>query len=183
MSELDNGHSNNVVRCSIMQQRPPKKVSRRTGNSLPDAAWRILLVCGYLEPFKLLSLFSQAVIEPRDLQHRSLRFVAAQAAVMDAVPEIRTTLPPTAIGKDYPYDGRWLRLTPSDTEVTLTLAGYGRLTFAWVEGIEINILGAVAGLDLRRPVIKLPGLGRLGMRESDGPATCASDASFGHLGV
>jgi hypothetical protein len=28
------------------------------------------------------------------------------AAIMDAVPEIRASLPPTAIGKDYPYDGR-----------------------------------------------------------------------------
>ena len=62
------------------------------------------------------------------------------AAVMDAVPEIRTTLPPTAIGKDYPYDGRWLRLAPSGTGIKLTLDGYGGLTFAWVEGIEINIL-------------------------------------------
>src|SRR3546814_3805210 len=29
------------------------------------------------------------------------------AAVIDAVPEIRRSLPSTAIGKDYPYDGRW----------------------------------------------------------------------------
>jgi hypothetical protein len=90
------------------------------------------------------------------------------AAVMDAVPEIRSTLPPTAIGKDYPYDGRWLRLAPSGTGVKLTLDGYAGLTFAWVEGIEVNILGAVAGLDLRRPAIKVPGLGRLGMRGLDG---------------
>ncbi|RYI86728.1 MAG: DUF3750 domain-containing protein, partial [Acetobacteraceae bacterium] len=32
-----------------------------------------------------------------------------------------------------------------------------------VEGLEVNFLGAVAGLDLRRPAIKLPGLGRLGL--------------------
>ena len=72
---------------------------------------------------------------------------------MDAVPEIRTTLPATAIGKDYPYDGRWLRLAPSGTGIKLTLDGYGGLTFAWVEAIEVNILGAVAGLDLetRKP--------------------------------
>jgi hypothetical protein len=92
------------------------------------------------------------------------------AAVMDAVPEVRTTLPPTAIGKDYPYDGRWLRLAPSGTGIKLTLDGYGGLTFAWVEGIEVNILGAVAGFDLRWPAIKLPGLGRIGMRGADGPA-------------
>lgn len=92
------------------------------------------------------------------------------AAVMDAVPEIRTALPPTAIGKDYPYDGRWLRRTSSGTGVRLTLGGYAGVTIAWVEGIEINILGAVAGLDLRRPAIKLPGLGRIGMQGPDGPA-------------
>ena len=92
------------------------------------------------------------------------------AAVMDAVPEIRTTLPPTAIGKDYPYDGRWLRLAPSGTGVKLTLDGYVGVTLAWVEGIEVNILGAVAGLDLRRPAIKLPGLGRIGIRGADEPA-------------
>ncbi|MBO1075901.1 DUF3750 domain-containing protein [Roseomonas marmotae] len=85
------------------------------------------------------------------------------AAVLDGLPEIELALPPTAIGKDYPYDGRWLRLTPSGTGIRLTLGGYGGLTLAWVEGIELNILGAVAGLDLRRPAIKLPGLGRLGV--------------------
>ena len=32
----------------------------------------------------------------------------------------------------------------------------------WVEGIEINVLGLVAGLDLREPGVKLPGFGRIG---------------------
>lgn len=85
------------------------------------------------------------------------------AAVMDAVPEIRTVLPPTAIGKDFPYDGRWLRLTPSGTGVRLTAGGYGGVTIGWVDGFEVNILGAVAGVDIRRPAVKLPGLGRFGV--------------------
>jgi Protein of unknown function (DUF3750) len=85
------------------------------------------------------------------------------AAIMDAVPEMQANLPPTAIGKDYPYDGHWFRLTPSRTGVRLTLAGYGGLTLGWVEGIEINILGGVAGVDFRRPALKLPGLGRFGV--------------------
>jgi hypothetical protein len=88
------------------------------------------------------------------------------AAIMDAVPEMRATLPPTAIGKDYPYDGRWIRLTQSGTGVRLTIGGYGGLTLGWVEGIEINILGAVAGLDIRRPALKLPGLGRFGIAQT-----------------
>ncbi len=97
------------------------------------------------------------------------------AAVLDAVPEIRISLPPTAIGKDYPDDGRWLRLTPSGTGVRLALGGYAGLTVGWVEGIEVNILGSVVGFDLRRPAIKLPGLGRLGMAEYRGasPMTLA----------
>jgi hypothetical protein len=86
-------------------------------------------------------------------------------AIMDAVPEMCSTLPPTAIGKDYPYDGRWLRLTSSRTGVRLTLNGYGGLTLGWVEGVEVNILGAVAGLDIRRPAVKLPGFGRVGIPE------------------
>jgi hypothetical protein len=85
------------------------------------------------------------------------------AAVLDAVPEIQAVLPPTAIGKDYPYDGRWLRFTPSGTGLRLSLGGYAGLTVGWVEGIEVNVLGAVAGLDIQRPGIKLPGLGRIGV--------------------
>ncbi|MGE0224901.1 MAG: DUF3750 domain-containing protein [Acetobacteraceae bacterium] len=84
-------------------------------------------------------------------------------AVLDTIPEARVVLPPTAIGKDYPYDGRWLRLAPSRTGIKLTLGGYAGLTLAWVEGIEVNILAAVIGVDIRRPALKLPGLGRIGL--------------------
>jgi hypothetical protein len=83
-------------------------------------------------------------------------------AVLASVPELRATLPPTAIGKDFPYDGDMFGLTPSRTGVRFTFDGYLGLTVGWVEGIELNFLGAVFGVDLRRPAIKLPGLGRLG---------------------
>lgn len=85
------------------------------------------------------------------------------AALLEAVPEAGAVLPPNAIGKDFPHDGRWLRATASGTGLRLTLAGYAGITLGWVEGIEVSILGAVAGIDLRRPAIKLPGLGRLGL--------------------
>lgn len=88
------------------------------------------------------------------------------SAIMDAVPAMRTTLPSTSVGKDFPYDGRWLRWTPSGTGLRLTFGGYGGLTVAWVEGIEVNILTAVAGVDIRRPALKLPGLGRFGMAQT-----------------
>lgn len=84
------------------------------------------------------------------------------AAIMHAVPDIKASLPSTAIGKDYPYDGTWLGLTPSKTGVRLNVGGYFGVTIGWYEGIELNLLGAVAGIDVRRPALKLPGIGRLG---------------------
>jgi hypothetical protein len=83
------------------------------------------------------------------------------AAIMQAVP-MRAALPATAVGKDFPYDGRWWGWAPSRTGVRLNLAGYFGLTLGWYEGIELNLLGLVAGIDIRRPALKLPGLGRLG---------------------
>jgi hypothetical protein len=78
------------------------------------------------------------------------------------VPELQAALPPTAIGKDFPYDGDVFGWTPSGTGIRVSLRGYLGLTVGWVEGIEINLLGAVFGIDLRRPAVKLPALGRLG---------------------
>jgi hypothetical protein len=83
------------------------------------------------------------------------------AAVINAVPEMRTTLPPTAVGKDFPYDRNWLSSTA--TGFRATLGGYLTLTIGWIEGIELSLFGGVVGLDIRRPAIKLPGLGRIGM--------------------
>jgi hypothetical protein len=92
------------------------------------------------------------------------------AAVLRAVPELGTTLPPNAVGKDfraYPYVG----LTDSGTGVEASLWGLLGMKVGWVEGIEVNFLGLVAGLDLRHPGVKLPGFGRVGI--DDGTAVAA----------
>jgi len=84
-------------------------------------------------------------------------------AVLNGVPELKAVLPPTAIGKDYPYEGDWFGLTASRAGAYASLGGYLGITVGWVEGFEINFLGAVLGFDIRRPALKLPGMGRLGM--------------------
>ncbi len=84
-------------------------------------------------------------------------------AVLDAVPQLRAVLPPTAIGKDYPYRGEWFGLTASRTGMFVSLGGYLGLTIGWTEGIELNFMGGVVGLDIRRPALKLPAIGRLGL--------------------
>ena len=85
------------------------------------------------------------------------------AHVLRAIPEAGIALPPTAIGKDFRDGARVFGLTPSRTGLQLSLAGLLGITLAWVEGVEINILGLVAGFDLRRPAIKIPGFGRIGI--------------------
>ena len=84
-------------------------------------------------------------------------------AILHAVPELNAVLPPTAIGKDFPYHGEWYGLTASRTGVFASLGGYLGLTIGWIEGIELNFFGGVVGLDIRRPALKLPGIGRLGL--------------------
>ena len=83
------------------------------------------------------------------------------AAILRAVPELGT-LPPNAIGRDY-RPGFYAGLTDSGTGIELNANGYASLKAGWVEGIEVNLLGLVAGLDLRHPALKLPGFGRIGV--------------------
>ncbi|KRE17805.1 hypothetical protein ASE63_00970 [Bosea sp. Root381] len=81
--------------------------------------------------------------------------------VLAEVPELAQALPPTAIGKDFREDGLYAGLTPSRTGVQASLYGVAGLTIGWVEGVEVNLLGLVAGFDLRSPALKLPGWGRI----------------------
>jgi hypothetical protein len=85
------------------------------------------------------------------------------AAVARLVPEIAPALLPTAIGKDFAGWGFFAGSSPSGTGWQLSAGGVLGLTLGWVEGLEVNILGLVAGLDVRRPAVKLPGWGRIGI--------------------
>ncbi|HKA81582.1 MAG TPA: DUF3750 domain-containing protein [Xanthobacteraceae bacterium] len=92
------------------------------------------------------------------------------ATLLRAVPELGATLPANAVGKDfrpYPYAG----LTDSRTGIEASLWGLLGVKLGWVEGVELNFLGLVAGLDLRHPAVKLPGFGRVGV--ADGTAIAA----------
>lgn len=86
------------------------------------------------------------------------------ATVARAVPELAPALLPTAIGKDFagwPLFAGW---APSRTGAQLSIGGLFGVTIGWIEGVEVNLLGLVAGVDVRRPAIKLPGWGRIGLK-------------------
>jgi hypothetical protein len=85
------------------------------------------------------------------------------AYVGRAVPGLRLELPPTAIGKDYLPGPALAGPSPSGTGLQISLLGLAGVTVGWDEGLEVNLLGLSFGVDVRRPALKLPAVGRLGL--------------------
>jgi hypothetical protein len=91
------------------------------------------------------------------------------ATVLRSVPEMAVVMPPNAVGRDFrpwPYLG-W---TDSGTGIEASLWGLLGFKLAWVEGVEFNFLGLVAGFDIRNPGLKLPGFGRIGFEGANAAA-------------
>ena len=86
------------------------------------------------------------------------------AHIARTVPALGLELPPTAIGKDYLSNGSVLARTPSGTGLQLSLLGLLGLALARDEGLEVNVLGLTFGVDPLDFALKLPGLGRFGLR-------------------
>jgi hypothetical protein len=77
------------------------------------------------------------------------------------IPELRLTLPPTAIGKDYLPNNAVFARSPSGTGYQFSLGGLLGVTAGTDDGLELNLLGLVTGVDLKAPALKLPGVGRI----------------------
>ena len=93
------------------------------------------------------------------------------AALLRAAPELAVAMPSEAVGRDFRADGTFVGATGSRTGVEVSLYGLLGGKLAWVEGVELNVMGLVAGLDLRHPAVKIPGFGRVGF---DGVATASA---------
>ncbi len=79
--------------------------------------------------------------------------------------ELTVELPPNAIGKDWLISGLFAK-SESGTGLQLSLGGALGLTLGWAEGFELNLLGLCFGIDLRRPALKLPFIGRIGLKDT-----------------
>ena len=82
--------------------------------------------------------------------------------VVRRVPELSIELPVTAIGKDYLEGGRLFAAAPGGPGFQVSLFGLIGVLAGVEEGIEINVLGLVFGIDPLGPAIKLPAIGRIG---------------------
>jgi hypothetical protein len=85
--------------------------------------------------------------------------------VIRNIPEIGMELPPTAIGKDWINKAQLVGLSESGTGVQVSALGVLGATVGLNEGVEVNILGLTFGIDLLRPAIKLPFIGRIGVKD------------------
>ena len=59
--------------------------------------------------------------------------------------------------------GQLAARTPSGTGLQISLGGLLGIAVGVEEGLELNLLGLVIGVDPKRLAIKLPGLGQLGV--------------------
>ncbi|MAL01161.1 MAG: hypothetical protein CL536_03290 [Alcaligenaceae bacterium] len=82
------------------------------------------------------------------------------------VPALQLDLPANAIGKDYRPLYQPIGLSTSGTGIQATLLGLLGVTLGWEEGLELNLLGLHFGIDLNRPALRLPFIGRLGMSDT-----------------
>ena len=83
------------------------------------------------------------------------------AHVLNAVPELGALLPPNAVGRDYAPGWASLRVAPDWRDVHATLGGFAGFAFGARSGFELHFLGAVAGFDITKPALKIPGFGRV----------------------
>lgn len=143
----------------------------RRNYAAPDAMWygqrpRLLLdrrgaVAGALIP-RIEAAVASYPFADRYRSYPGPNSNTFTAHVARSVPELGLDLPPTAIGKDYRELAEAVGRAPSGGGVQLSLFGLAGLIVAPEEGVELNILGLSLGLDLARPALRLPAVGRIG---------------------
>ena len=88
------------------------------------------------------------------------------ANIIRNTPELTVELPPHAIGKDWINKGDFFGNSESGSGYQLSLWGLFGITIGKAEGIEVNLLGMTFGIDFYRPALKLPFIGRIGIKDS-----------------
>lgn len=86
--------------------------------------------------------------------------------IIRSVPGMGVELPPNAIGKDWINDAQIIGWSESKTGVQFSILGALGFTLGLAEGVEVNFFGLSFGVDVYRPALKLPMIGRVGMKDA-----------------
>jgi hypothetical protein len=97
------------------------------------------------------------------------------AHVLRQVPELKTDLPPTAIGKDFLPGPGFVARTPSGGGGQVSLLGLAGVLVSAEEGLEVNLLGLSFGIDPGELALRLPGIGKIGFNTDETGAAAAAN--------
>ena len=95
------------------------------------------------------------------------------------VKALQLDLPANAIGKDYRPLTNPVGVSPSGSGLQISLLGLLGVSVGLQEGLEMNVLGLNFGIDLNAPALRLPFVGRMGMRDTPAPDDTARAAAGG----
>lgn len=84
------------------------------------------------------------------------------AHVLRQIPELGLALPPHAVGRDWTGPG-FAASRDAGGDLHASFRGLVGLSLGPRTGIELHLLGQAFGVDVARPAIKLPGIGRVGL--------------------
>lgn len=85
--------------------------------------------------------------------------------VLRRVPELGVELPAHAVGKDWIGRAAPFGVSETRTGFQFSLFGVFGFTLGLGDGLELNLLGLTFGLDVLRPALKLPLVGRVGLQD------------------
>lgn len=91
--------------------------------------------------------------------------------VLASVPELKAVLPPHATGRDFAPGFASLVWSPVARDLHATLGGYAGISAGATSGLELHLLGLVAGFDFANPGLKIPAFGTLSF---DGSAAASN---------
>jgi hypothetical protein len=93
------------------------------------------------------------------------------------VPALQLDMPANAIGKDWRPLDHPIGRAVSGTGWQASLYGLLGVTVGTEEGLEFNLLGLNFGIDLNRPALRLPLIGRLGFGNAVPTAEAAPNSA------
>lgn len=99
--------------------------------------------------------YSKYNLWPGPNSNTLLAYIARQ------VPALNLALPANAIGKDYLPLFTFFTRAPSNTGYQFSFLGILGILLAQREGLEVNVLGFVYGVNPIQKIIKLPGIGEI----------------------
>jgi hypothetical protein len=85
------------------------------------------------------------------------------ASILAQFPELSANAPSTAVGRDFPADGKWIGRR-KDGAFYATAGGYFGIEIGGDVGFEVNFLGLVAGLNPTKGELIIPAFGAISWR-------------------